>query len=571
MKRIGFVFLLAISTIFLGFGQKSDLAFWRKSIPIYLSDTNFISLKSKLEKDTKQNFRLNQQDYYLVSATILLIHPQASKYLNEKQIDALRNYLGATNKFATSASLRAWLYAELGFSYYSDNQYVDALSPFLLAQRDLDNLKDKDLILGDESLKKIGYYYLTMRMLPKSVTFLERVVKISDSNSENHRAALFNIGVNHYNAEKYSDAKIYLDKCLELSEKNGDWSRYAKALGELGRVKWVWNQKEEALQLLKEDIKISKELGIERNMMYARIQLGKMFLENEDLDSAQATLEKAYEYAKNLENCASFQEEIAHLLMELSIKKGDVTNELYYRRLADELNKMNSFTIGKDAVHLISSTIQSIVNEWEIEERNREIAAQQKMLLRFSFIGGVVILSLSVSFLIYRDKANRIQRLRQLEIEEFKQAKQNSERKLKEAHSSLESYKVYLQEKNAQIERLTRELTEINSTLLPPQALKEKKTSIKELLNSHLMTDENWELFKAAFISERREYYHSIKQNFQDLTESNLRIILLQKLNLTNQGTAHLLGITIDAVKKAKQRMRKKYGDDYAKFEIGVD
>lgn len=425
--------------------------------------------------------------------------------------------------------------------------------------------------MGDESLKKIGYYYLTMRMLPKSVAFLERVVKISDSNSENHRAALFNIGVNHYNAEKYSDAKIYLDKCLELSEKNGDWIRYAKALGELGRVKWVWNQKEEALQLLKEDIKISKELGIERNMMYARIQLGKMFLENEDLDSAQATLEKAYEYAKNQENCASFQEEIAHLLMELSIKKGDVTNELYYRRLADELNKMNSFTIGKDAVYLISSTIQSIVNEWEIEERNREIAAQQKMLLRFSFIGGVVILSLSVSFLIYRDKANRIQRLRQLEIEEFKQAKLNSERKLKEAHSSLESYKVYLQEKNAQIERLTRELTEINSTLLPPQALIEKKTSIKELLNSHLMTDENWELFKAAFISERPEYYHSIKQNFQDLTESNLRIILLQKLNLTNQETAHLLGITIDAVKKAKQRMRKKYGDDYAKFEIGVD
>ncbi|WP_326388049.1 hypothetical protein [Myroides odoratimimus] len=35
-------------------------------------------------------------------------------------------------------------------------------------------------------------------------------------------------------------------------------------------------------------------------------------------------------------------------------------------------------------------------------------------------------------------------------------------------------------------------------------------------------------------------------------------------MELTNQETANILGVTIDAVKKAKQRLKKKYEDDYS-------
>ena len=51
--------------------------------------------------------------------------------------------------------------------------------------------------------------------------------------------------------------------------------------------------------------------------------------------------------------------------------------------------------------------------------------------------------------------------------------------------------------------------------------------------------------------------------DFPDFTESNLRIILLSKLGLSNQDVSSLLGVTIDAVKKAKQRLKKKIGSDY--------
>ena len=56
-------------------------------------------------------------------------------------------------------------------------------------------------------------------------------------------------------------------------------------------------------------------------------------------------------------------------------------------------------------------------------------------------------------------------------------------------------------------------------------------------------------------------------QDFPEINDSNLRIILLQKLEFTNAEISGLLGVTVDAVKKSKQRLRKKLGDKYVELE----
>ncbi len=80
------------------------------------------------------------------------------------------------------------------------------------------------------------------------------------------------------------------------------------------------------------------------------------------------------------------------------------------------------------------------------------------------------------------------------------------------------------------------------------------------------MTDENWKKFKNAFQQEYPDYFQTLISDFPDITESNLRIITLMKLGLYNQEISSLLGITIDAVKKSKQRLRKKFGDNLRIF-----
>ena len=77
------------------------------------------------------------------------------------------------------------------------------------------------------------------------------------------------------------------------------------------------------------------------------------------------------------------------------------------------------------------------------------------------------------------------------------------------------------------------------------------------------MTDENWENFKREFIKVYPKFYQKIQSEYPDLTDSNYRIILLKKLDFNNVEISELLGITIDAVKKSNQRMKKKLGDRY--------
>jgi uncharacterized protein YeaC (DUF1315 family) len=86
---------------------------------------------------------------------------------------------------------------------------------------------------------------------------------------------------------------------------------------------------------------------------------------------------------------------------------------------------------------------------------------------------------------------------------------------------------------------------------------------LQSLLASHLMTDENWYKFKKAFISTYPDYYEYLQENYDELTESNLRLIILMKLDINTKEITNLLGISADAVKKAKQRLKKKLGEKY--------
>lgn len=89
---------------------------------------------------------------------------------------------------------------------------------------------------------------------------------------------------------------------------------------------------------------------------------------------------------------------------------------------------------------------------------------------------------------------------------------------------------------------------------------------LDELLKSHLMTKENWSVFLEEFKKEHHDFYVTVLHNFPEVTASNLRVIAIQKLGYNNHEVAELLGITKYAVKKSKQRLRKKLGERYAEL-----
>jgi len=82
------------------------------------------------------------------------------------------------------------------------------------------------------------------------------------------------------------------------------------------------------------------------------------------------------------------------------------------------------------------------------------------------------------------------------------------------------------------------------------------------MLQMNLRADDKWEMFQKWFNELFPNFYLNLQNRFPELTPSDYRLLSLMKLNLKNKDMALRLGISIEGVKKSKQRLRKKLNLD---------
>ena len=291
--------------------------------------------------------------------------------------------------------------------------------------------------------------------------------------------------------------------------------------------------------------------------MYANIQLGKLYLQLNHLKEAKNILIEAKEYAAQKKYLNSYEFDIYTILLEIAIRENNEADELFARRrlsiLENEIQKLD----GKDVINEINWKIQKENFNYKFE--TEKVKQEKAILLKNALLLITLLLIIIILFVIisYRRKIKIQNSTYDNKILSIQNEKLKSENKLNKTAQTLESYKTYLSEKNKQIVTLKNEINSIsNSSTIN----KEKQyNELVNLLDSHLMTDESWGNFKNIFAHEQNDFVKYLSQNFPSLTESNLRTIYLLKLGLNNLEISQILGISADSVKKAKQRLKKKY------------
>jgi len=139
---------------------------------------------------------------------------------------------------------------------------------------------------------------------------------------------------------------------------------------------------------------------------------------------------------------------------------------------------------------------------------------------------------------------------------QFAYEKQLLNNELVTVRNSLTEFTEKINQNNIVISGLRKELA--NAVGLDEQVKNRMSDELAHMLKSHLMTQERWIDFKAEFDHTYPNYLYNLKVNNPALTENDMRIIALTKLNLNNRSIADLLGISLEGVKKAKQRLKKK-------------
>lgn len=332
--------------------------------------------------------------------------------------------------------------------------------------------------------------------------------------------------------------------------------------------------------------------GITESLFHVGRVLGRMALWQESLDTlrvAEKVIQKGADkqgqayidagIGEALFNLGRFEEAETYLAnsLALSIKRKQYPSaqlaasrlsiaRKQQRRFEEALQFHEQFVAFKDSVSSQERdklsrelTIKYETREKELQihalQRENELATQRNW-----WIGGLLLLLSSIGFYAFRLSAAREhQRLQaekaQSEAQSQVLAQQLEIKNIELAanRSRLEDYAQMLIERNQQLHELTQEM-ELGKTVRSQKPPEGSEALFKQVI----LTEADWAKFKEYFNKVYPGYIAQLRVQQPDLTPAEIRLVLLDKMGLSLKECSSILGISIDAVKKGRYRLKKK-------------
>ena len=325
----------------------------------------------------------------------------------------------------------------------------------------------------------------------------------------------------------------------------------ARIYHNVGRICTLQEWDDEAERYLKKALEMRRQLDDKRGLAYSLNELATLYLyTRRQQEGIKLDLEAYNLILKDEVKDIYVHMDILTRLSELYESVDDPGNALIYlkkqRVLADSLSKQQR-----------QEALVEMQTRYETEKKEKELQllqAENKLQARArnALIGGIIGLII-VSFLIIfglRTKAKR-DRFEKL-LAQSKNELLTKDLELKE--QQLTNYVRQVRKKNELLEQL-------QSELLQKQEIKqveEKEEVFEKLMKSIILTQEDWEEFKVIFEEVHKNFFTKLRSRQPDLTESEIRLAALTKLNLTAREMAGMLGISPESIKKSRYRLRKK-------------
>ncbi len=289
-------------------------------------------------------------------------------------------------------------------------------------------------------------------------------------------------------------------------------------------------------------VALATKYNQQRSLTYAYSWLGQTNYFEGKRAKGIALLDSALKIATKLKEPYRVMEIHGHIYdcyISTNDYKSALTHYTRMREMRDSLKVLDNV-----------KQISELQVKYETAKKDKEISllndkAQIDALQRNTIIL-VLILLVIIAVLFYIKEKKR----KDLLISE----KLLLDEELKNAGLELLYFTENLKQKNEVIEKFK---TEIEHLQLQHISAADRE-NLDNLIRAHIMTDENWDSFKKLFAKVHTGFFDAIKQKFPNVTATDARILSLIKLQLSNNEMANMLGITVEGVKKSKQRLRKK-------------
>lgn len=448
-----------------------------------------------------------------------LFHYQHALKLAEK-LNNLPEKIGTMLRIAE-------LYRVVGFPELA---YSHAISAEKLCQdpRNLDKLPH-----ASDYLYQIADHYIRVNKRERANNCYRLAVERNRFGSAYSKIYTFNNwGVNNIAQERYRTALHLFDQGIAVAKEHKLVVWVGIMTGNQGWVYFKMNQWERAKALISYELKIGAKLDSNSAARSAQL-LAQIALK-------QGNPAHAFEMLKYSETLAPSIATTPSNIHLWSTAYAQTKNwEEAYRSalLADQEEEKRAVQKVEQEKRLYNNMTHFLDQEHELRQQAKQLVFEKKQTRnRLLFL--ILVFSLSVGIgavFLLRAKQLSLKHETQLHLE------------LQDLKKQVEHYQhVLLQQApdpnvEAESVRLQRTL-EIN----------------QQLQRTKLLTDQEWRTFKLSFEQIYPAFLQKISTHAAQFSPAEVRLLTLSKLGLKGPEIAEILGISMDGVKKGKQRLKKK-------------
>ncbi|MBO7609062.1 MAG: hypothetical protein J6S96_02515 [Muribaculaceae bacterium] len=207
----------------------------------------------------------------------------------------------------------------------------------------------------------------------------------------------------------------------------------------------------------------------------------------------------------------------------------------------------------------VASEVMNAESLLKIKQYNMQLE-EQRRTSRFRMIAiiigsALVILGLVgiILFYRYRIRKNKVQ----LENEQLKGEKQQLEIALQ--NKKLVSSSMMLAEKDQALKVIKEYIADARGR---DSVAKDVATKINMAVNTHLMSEREWERFKLSFEQVYPDFFEGLSTQYPELTEYDLRLCAFYMMGIDTKQIALILNVQPLSVQRSRSRIRKKMALD---------
>jgi tetratricopeptide (TPR) repeat protein len=544
------------SVLHQSFGQQYHFVDSMNGVALGMDSVQAFELLSGLEK-----WAMDNGDKQLANSFVLLRYKyivvkkgKNNKALEEGLQDFIEKMKGEKLKYLQAEAME--ILADYYLKDYSMSAY--AFDNMLRAYDIYSNEPTDAFPPKGEYLFNLAINHMRFKEYAGAGKYLAEVKEISTEKTEPKIFNVLNaIGLCYRNLGIYDTAEMYFKDAYQKAGEAGNSEWPGIIAGNLGITYYYEGRYAEAIPLIEKDINATKRPNV--NTAKSMALLGDIYLMNGDKNKAMEQLLAAYQIIKDKRKWGEY--EVLQIIYSKLAKAYAATGNL---QLA--YTYMDSAMLAKDSVASQKNVykLARVQQEQEHEKYEAEVEKlndQRKLhvLERNSLIGGIVLLAVIALLFINRQRLKNNEREQKLLAEKqvAEAERKMAEADLQNASRQLGDFTRNIQEKNELIEKFSAEVERLQA--LPCSVeLPDTKDNLLKLQQSTILTEEQWEDFRNMFEKVHSGFFIRLREKLPDLSPAEIRFVALSKLNMNNKEMASVLGISTDAVRMNRHRLKKK-------------